>query len=230
MERVELTAEKRDKSGSGPAKRLRKEGFVPGVLYGKDQDPINLKVGAKEISEVISGNQIIDLELEDSTQPVMVKDVQRDVVQGDLLHVDLYQISLDEEITVEVPIELAGPAVGEQEGGVLEQLRRKLEVECLPENIPSKISADVTELQVGETLSVGNIETEEDIEIVSDVSEVVATVVVPEELDLTPAAEAEEEELEEPEVIGEAEEEELEEGEELEELEEGEEPAETEEK
>ncbi|GAB6099766.1 50S ribosomal protein L25 [Halanaerocella petrolearia] len=216
MDRLELDAEVREKTGSGVARRLREQGLVPGVLYGRDRDPVSLKLDAKELNEVTGGNKIIDLTLDDgSTQPVMVKDVQRDVIKGSLLHVDLHHISLDEPVTIEVPVELDGPAVGQQEGGVLEQILRELEIECLPANIPSKVVVDVSELEVGQSLSVADIDVEEDIEIVSSPSETVATVVVPDELDLDePGEETEEEELEEPEVIGEVDEEEEEEMEE----------------
>ncbi|GAB6138981.1 50S ribosomal protein L25 [Halanaerobaculum tunisiense] len=212
MERLELDAEIRDKTGSSNSRRLREEGLVPGVLYGNDRDPVNLTLDATKVNKVTGGNKIIDLSLEDgSTQPVMVKDVQRDVIKGSLLHVDLYQISLDQPVTVEVLVELAGPASGQQEGGVLEQLLRKLEIECLPTDIPEKIVVDVSELDIGQSLSVADIEVAEGIEIESKPSETVATVVLPDELDIEEEEELGEEELEEPEVIGEEDEEEEEE-------------------
>lgn len=212
MEHLELDAEIRDKTGTSNCRRLREEGLVPGVLYGNDRDPVNLTLDATKVNKVTGGNKIIDLSLEDgSTQPVMVKDVQRDVIKGSLLHVDLYQISLDQPVTVEVLVELDGPASGQQEGGVLEQLLRKLEIECLPTDIPEKIVVDVSELDIGQSLSVADIEVAEGIEIESKPSETVATVVLPDELDLEEEEELGEEELEEPEVIGEEDEEEEEE-------------------
>ncbi|MCK8817030.1 50S ribosomal protein L25 [Natroniella sulfidigena] len=203
MERLELNAEVREETGKGTARRLRREGLIPGVLYGRERQPVNLKLNAKKVDKLIGGNVILDLELDDdTTQPVMVKEVQRDVIKGDLLHIDLYQINLDEKVEIEVPVELVGPAAGEREGGILEQILRELEVACLPTDIPDTIKADVTELEVGQSLSVAELEVSDDIEILTDGDETIATVVVPTELDLEPA-EAEEEELEEPEVIGE---------------------------
>ncbi|AGB40120.1 ribosomal protein L25, Ctc-form [Halobacteroides halobius DSM 5150] len=210
MERLQLDAEIREKTGSGVARRLRENGLVPGVLYGKDRESVSVKLNEKKVNKVIGGNQIIDLELNDgTTQPVMVKDVQRDVIKGNLVHVDLHHISLDEPVTIEVRVELDGPAAGQQEGGVLEQLLRKLEVECLPADIPDKVVVDVSELKIGQSLSVDDIELEDELEIVSSPQETIATVVLPDELDLDePGEETEEEELEEPEVIGEEDEDE----------------------
>ncbi len=202
MERLKLSATKREQKGKGAVKRLRKEGLVPGVLYGLDRDPVNLKLDAKEMSKAIGGNAIIDLELDGDIQPVMVKDYQRDVIKLSLLHVDLYRINLDEKVVVEVAIELVGQAAGEREGGVLEQILRKIEIECLPTNIPESIEVDISELEIGQSISVDQLEVEDEIDILTDGDETVATVVVPTELDLEPTADAEEE-VEEPEVIGE---------------------------
>ena len=199
MADLELNAEIREQTGKGVARKLRNQGLIPGVLYGPNrEEAVNLKLDAKETNNVIGGNVIIDLSLDDdTTQPVMVKEVQRDIIKGDLLHIDLYQIDFDQKITIEVPIELTGQAAGEREGGILEQLLREVEVECLPNDIPEQLEVDVSELTVGDSLSVAEIEVGDGIEILSDLDEAVATVVVPTELDLEPAAETEEE-LEEP--------------------------------
>ena len=214
QQRLELDAEVRD-NGKASVKQLREQGIVPGVLYGRDRDTVSIKADAKEVEDVLGGNAIIDLTLDDgSTQPIMVKEVQRDVITRDLLHIDLYQIALDEELIVEVPVEVVGQAEGEREGGLLNQILREVEIECLPTDIPEKIEVDVTELGIGDSVDVSDLDVGEDIEVKVDSSETVATVVLPDELD--EEEEEEEEELEEPEVIGEEpeEDEELEEGEE----------------
>ena len=215
QQRLELDAEVRD-NGKASVKQLREQGIVPGVLYGRDRDTVSIKADAKEVEDVLGGNAIIDLTLDDgSTQPIMVKEVQRDVITRDLLHIDLYQIALDEELIVEVPVEVVGQAEGEREGGLLNQILREVEIECLPTDIPEKIEVDVTELGIGDSVDVSDLDVGEDIEVKVDSSETVATVVLPDELD--EEEEEEEEELEEPEVIGEEpeeDEEELEEGEE----------------
>ena len=215
QQRLELDAEVREGNGKASVKQLREQGIVPGVLYGRDRDTVSIKADAKEVEDVLGGNAIIDLTLDDgSTQPIMVKEVQRDVITRDLLHIDLYQIALDEELIVEVPVEVVGQAEGEREGGLLNQILREVEIECLPTDIPEKIEVDVTELGIGDSVDVSDLDVGEDIEVKVDSSETVATVVLPDELD--EEEEEEEEELEEPEVIGEEpeEDEELEEGEE----------------
>ena len=217
QQRLELDAELREGNGKVSVKQLREQGIVPGVLYGRDRDTVSIKADATEVEDLLGGNAIIDVTLDDgSTQPVMVKEVQRDVITRDLLHIDLYQIALDEEITVEVPVEVVGQAEGVREGGLLNQILREVEIECLPTDIPENIEVDVTELGIGDSVDVSDLDVGEDIEVKVDDSETVATVVLPDELD-EEDEEEEEEELEEPEVIGE----EPEEGEELEEGEEG---------
>ncbi|MBM7557208.1 50S ribosomal protein L25 [Halanaerobacter jeridensis] len=216
QQRLELDAEVREGNGKASVKQLREQGIVPGVLYGRDRETVSVKAEATEVEDVLGGNAIIDLTLDDgSTQPVMVKEVQRDVITRDLLHIDLYQIALDEDIIVDVPVEVVGQAEGEREGGLLNQILREVEIECLPTDIPEKIEVDVSELGIGDSVDVSDLDVGEDIDVRVDASETVATVVLPDELD--EEEEEEEEELEEPEVIGE----EPEEGEE--ELEEGEE-------
>ena len=217
QQRLELDAELREGNGKVSVKQLREQGIVPGVLYGRDRDTVSIKADATEVEDLLGGNAIIDVTLDDgSTQPVMVKEVQRDVITRDLLHIDLYQIALDEEITVEVPVEVVGQAEGVREGGLLNQILREVEIECLPTDIPENIEVDVTELGIGDSVDVSDLDVGADIEVKVDDSETVATVVLPDELD-EEDEEEEEEELEEPEVIGE----EPEEGEELEEGEEG---------
>ncbi|KXS45681.1 MULTISPECIES: 50S ribosomal protein L25 [unclassified Candidatus Frackibacter] len=215
MERLELGAEVRTETGSGVARRLRDAGLVPGVVYGRKEEVVNLKLDSGDLKEVINGNAIIDLDVDDEVKTVMVKEVQKDAITGQLLHVDFHQIALDEAISIEVPVTLEGVAAGQREGGVVQQALREIEVECLPTNIPEDVKVDISELEVGESLHVAELETEEDVEIVTSGDEVVVTVVVPTELEVEPD-EVEEEEIEEPEVIGEEpdEEEEIEEEEE----------------
>ncbi len=218
MERLELSAQKREETGKGSARKLRKTGLIPAVLYGGNRQPVNLKLDASEVEDVIGGNVIIDLSLEDETDPVMVKEVQRDIIKGDLLHVDFYQVDLEEKIEVEVPVETVGQSIGEREGGILEVILREIEISCLPTDIPETFEVDISELEVGDSVSVADLEVSEDIEIITDSDETIATIVVPSELNLD--EEEEEEELEEPEVIGEVDEEEEDEEAEVEETEE----------
>jgi len=220
QERLELDAALREEDGNVSVSQLREEGLVPGVLYGRERETVSIKANAKEVATILGGNAIIDLTLDDdTTQPVMVKEVQKDVITRDLLHIDLYQIDLEQKITIEVPVTVVGQPEGVKEGGLLNHILREIEIECLPTDIPKSIDVDVEELEIGDSVSVGEIDVTEEIEIKVDDTETVATVVLPDELDEEDEDEVEDEELEEPEVIGEVddEEEELEDEEELEE-------------
>jgi large subunit ribosomal protein L25 len=223
MQRYEVKVESRDKTGKGAARRLRREGLIPGVIYGKDMDSRSLKVNPHDIRNKVNTNAIIDLTISDDKEEnkkiVMIKDYQRDVIKDKLIHVDFQQISMDEKINVSVPVNLVGDAFGVQEGGVLQQLMREINIEALPDDIPEELDLDISVLDVGDSLQVEDLEVEEDIDIIDSPVEVIVTIVTPSE-----EIEEEEEEIEEdfiePEVIGEEDDEETEEGEEGEETEE----------
>ncbi|HOA40067.1 MAG: 50S ribosomal protein L25 [Halanaerobiales bacterium] len=201
MEKIKLAAQVREKTGKGVARKLRQSGLVPAVIYGKGKDPQALVVDPQEVKNYLAGNVIFDLDIEGlGTMPAMIKDIQKDVISGDLKHVDFLHISMDEKVTVSVPVVLVGDAPGVQEGGVIQQLLWELEVECLPLEIPESLEVDVSNLGVGESLSVSNLQVPEGITILTSEEETIVTIAVP-----TTAAENEESEGEitEPEVIGE---------------------------
>ncbi|SJZ74303.1 50S ribosomal protein L25 [Selenihalanaerobacter shriftii] len=216
MELVELNAEVRSETGQSAARRLRNKGLVPGVVYGRSQETVSLKLDAKELAQAQGNNAIIDLSLEDDVKKVMVKELQKDVITGEFLHVDFHQIALDEEITVEVPVTLEGTSAGQREGGVLQQALRKVEVECLPTDIPQDIKVDISHLEVGESLHAAALKTGEGVELITNGDEVVVTIVVPTELSEEDLEEETTEVVAEPEVIGEEPDEEEEEADEIE--------------
>ncbi|MFW6229872.1 MAG: 50S ribosomal protein L25, partial [Halanaerobium sp.] len=136
MERFQLEAEAREKTGKGVARKIRREGKIPGVVYGRERSPQPLIVDPLKLKGKLDANAIVDLTIksndgEDSTETVMIKDYQRHVIKNELLHVDFHHISMDETITVTIPIETVGKAYGVQEGGVLQQLMREVEIEYL---------------------------------------------------------------------------------------------------
>lgn len=222
MERYKLTVETREETGKGIARRLRSEGLIPAVIYGKDVDSQALTVELKDLKEKLRGNAIIDLNIdqegEEIKRTVMIKELQRDPVKRDIIHVDFINISMDEKISISVPLKLTGVPVGVETGGVVQQLMREINLECLPINIPEEIELDITELDVGDSLGVSDIEFGEDVSLLTSPDEIIVTIVTPsEEIE----EEEEEEELLEPELIEEGEiDEELEEGEEWKEQEE----------
>ncbi len=211
MERYDVQVELRQKTGKGAARSLRRKGKIPAVVYGKTIDPQPLTVDLEGIQNKLNSNAIFNLKIIDKDENqreeiAMVKDYQKDVIKGKIIHVDFQKISMDEKISIEVPIKLIGDAKGVQEGGVLQQLMREVAIEVLPENIPDELELDISELDVGDSLQVGDLDVGEDIDLVDSPEEVIVTVVTPsEEIE-------EEEEIEdefiEPEVIGEEDEEE----------------------
>lgn len=227
MERYKLEVETRNKTGKGAARRIRRQGLIPGVVYGKSRNSQPLTVNPGELQEKLNSNAIIDLTIvdkdEEDEETVMIKDYQKDVIKGNIIHVDFQQISMDEKITVNVPVNIIGSSPGVQEGGVLQQLMREVEIDAYPGDIPDEIDLDISELDMGDSLQVSDLQVAGDIDIVNSLDDVIVTVVAPSEEIVDEELEEElEEEFIEPEVIGE-EEEELEEGVELEEGEEMEE-------
>jgi large subunit ribosomal protein L25 len=219
MEKHSIEAELRTKTGKGVARKIRRNGLITGVVYGRGNDPRSIKVDPLDIEKLLLSNAIFDLTFvgeDGEAATVIIKDYQKDVIKQNLLHVDFQFISMDEKITVFVPMHLEGEAVGVRDGGVLQQLLREIEINALPAEIPEEITIDISELEVGESLSVVDLELLDGIDLVTDSDEVIVTVVTPTEL-IEEDEDEEEEEFLEPEVIGEEDEEEGEETEEEEE-------------
>lgn len=209
-----LRAEQREATGSGPAGRLRREGWVPGVIYGPEQDSVPLKVEETDLRQLLESirvdNTLVDLEVADDGQrKVLIREVQQHPWKGQLLHVDFYQIQEDEEIRVGVPIEFVGVPTGvSEDGGILQTVRDAIEVECLPDEIPESFEIDVSDLEIGDSLHVADLSTG-GVRPLADLDATICVVVPPsivtvEEEEPEPA-EVELEELE-PELVGEEEE------------------------
>jgi large subunit ribosomal protein L25 len=211
MERVSLSAHLRTGTGKSGAKRARREGLVPAVLYGRGRTPRALSVGRKDLLSALrtaGRNALIDLRIaqdgDGQAETVMIEEIQRDHIRREILHVDLHLISLTEALDVNVPVVLSGtPEPVASGAGILEQLRREVEVRCLPTQIPDRLTLDVSGLQVGDSLHVSDLKAGEGIEILTPPEEVLAAVVAPAaEEEAAPAAEAEA--AAEPEVVGKA--------------------------
>jgi large subunit ribosomal protein L25 len=161
QDRVKLKVSQRDTFGSRATRRLRREGLVPGVVYGQGGDARPFQVPARELRTVLAeGQTLLDLELDDSKAvPVVIKEEQHHPVRGDVLHLDFYEVRLDEEIQAEVAIELEGAdnAPGVREGGVLEHVTREITVEALPTEIPERITVDVSEMEINDTINLTSV-------------------------------------------------------------------------
>lgn len=156
MERVALVAEQRA-NGKGLAGKMRKSGRVPSVLYGKAVKPVSISVDRRELEKAVKTkagmNVLIDLSIKGGDSGLaLIRDFQADPFRRDFVHVDFQAISLTEKIAVEVPIALIGTSIGVKEGGVVEQLRRTINIMSLPERIPEKIEIDITELKIGDSI------------------------------------------------------------------------------
>ena len=196
-ERTLLTLAPRDERGSRATRRLRRDGLVPGVVYGIDRDCVSFKVDSRRLRQVLSeGHALFDIEVDGGKpQPVIVKDQQRDPVRGHVLHIDLLKVRLDEKIQTTVALELEGAeeAPGVKEGGVLEHVTRELNVEALPTEVPDRIVADVSGLGVAETMMLSSVTPPSGVVLLDDLEEtVVATVTAPSRAE-EPEAEIEEE-------------------------------------
>ena len=170
--RETLKAAPRAEFGSRPSRRLRRAGLVPGVVYAGGAEARTFQVGEREIRAVLSGGQaLFDLELEGASEvPVVVKEQQLHPVRGNLQHIDLQEVKLDEEIQAEVAIELEGSEVapGVKEGGVLEHVTREITVEALPAEIPERITADVSAMEINDTLQLVALTIPDGVKLVAD--------------------------------------------------------------
>jgi large subunit ribosomal protein L25 len=185
-ERVKLEVLERESRGSADSRRLRKQGLIPGVLYGRGNDPHAFCVAERELRRVLTGagglHAILDVTLDGqkSSRPSILKSYQQDPVRGTLTHIDLQEVRLDQPIQARVVIELIGEPVGVTEGGVLSQVNREITVEALPLEVPEHLDLDVTGMAIGDTLRLADLPVQEGLKFLEDPEEtVLATVTMP---------------------------------------------------
>jgi large subunit ribosomal protein L25 len=191
-----LTAELRSDKGSRPAGRLRREGRLPGVLYGLGEESVSVTVNAHQLGTILSSksgaNTLITLQIDGRDQLALARQVQRDAVKGSLVHVDFVRVRADQTIQAEVRLDLQGEAEGVSNGGMLEQLMHTLTVEGKPGQLPNEIAHDVSALELGDQLHVGDIKVPAGIIVVNDAEDLIATISMPRGLEAEEAAEGEE--------------------------------------
>jgi len=192
-----LEVSSRKAQGSREARRLRRSGRVPGVVYGGEEQALSFDVGARELRVALaSAGAVLDLCVDGSKPtPVVLKEAQRDPVRGHTTHVDLLRVRLDEAINATVPLELSGveDAPGVKEGGVLEQITRELNVEALPTAIPESIVHAVGDMQIGDTIALTAVTMPEGVTLLDDAEETIIATLSPPRLQVEeePAVEAE---------------------------------------
>ncbi len=197
MERTVLDARKREQKKKEYCRKIRREGLVPGVVYGKGMDPMHLDVGHANLEKVInteSGlNVIIDLKVKDEQQKevsylAMIGDLQRDVFQKKIIHVDFRKISLEEKVTATVPVVLSGEAPGVKEGGVMDHILWEMEIEALPLQIPEHIVIDISSLKMEEAIHVKDIPQIDGVKFLASPEEIAVVVHPPRKVEEAPVA------------------------------------------
>ena len=204
MASIKLKAEVREERGTRAARKLRRQGWAPAVVYGDGQESIPLKISAKELHKALhrggGEHAILELYIEGGNLPkplkktVIVKEVQHDYLKDFILHVDFTVISLKEKLVVKVPVVETGEAVGVHKGGVLEHIMRELEIECLPADLPENIAVDVSNLDIGGSIKLADIVPPRGVKILDEPELTVFTVTPPRVEEVAaPAEEAAEE-------------------------------------
>jgi large subunit ribosomal protein L25 len=207
MERVTLYVEKREEKGKGAARSLRREKMIPAILY-RGGNSLPIKIPKKEITQFMNttaGEQVmVTLKFKEGENKLaLMKDYQVDPTNRELIHADFFEVSLTEKVKVNVHITTTGEAIGvKRDGGLLQNLLREIEIECLPDKIPGHVKIDISGLEIGQSLHVGDLKLEEGIKVLTDTGEVIVNVIAPAVEAVAPAEEAAAApEVAEPEVI-----------------------------
>jgi large subunit ribosomal protein L25 len=208
-ETISLKAKVRDKAGKEIARKLRKNGRIPAIIYGRNTKPISLSVDEIAISKLfateVSLTKLIELTIENGDEkPIkkvtMIKDVQVDPVKRNYIHIDFYEVRMDEKVSTLVKVRFLGKAKGVEEGGVFQHNLRELEISCLPDLIPEYIDVDISSLKIGDSIHVKDISLPEGIDMLTAKDQSLLTVLPPiveEKEEIPEEEEAKEEEAEE---------------------------------
>jgi len=177
-----VSLRRRTAVGSRAARRLRRSGVVPGVLYGAGREALAVEIGARELRHLLTEEAtVLEVELEGDRSPAVIKEVQRDPVKGDPIHIDLMRVQLDRPIHAVVPLELVGgeEAPGVKEGGILEQIIREVTVEGLPTAIPAALEVDVSKLGIGDNLTVADLIAPAGVKVLTETPDAIVATITP---------------------------------------------------
>ena len=181
---VTLSAQLRNDTGKGAARTLRRAGLVPAVIYGHGEETRACSVNTKELEKLITSGShestLIDLKVEGGkAQPVLIREVQIHPYRPEVLHVDFLAVRKGEKVKLEVPVRFLGVAPGVKEGGIMEHLRHEVEVRCIPSKIPEALEFDISELGIGDGVTVADLTVPEGVEVLTDANATIAAVVPP---------------------------------------------------
>ncbi len=192
METETIAVQKREKIGSRASKALRKEGLIPGILYGHGVETVHFSIPAKSMEQCLLRHvRVMKVDMGGDLEHAMLKDLQWDVFGDEILHVDLLRIRMDEVVSMNVALETSGRAKGCEEGGILDTQRNEIRVKCLPSSIPEVITFDISGLGIGDSLHIRDIQLPEGVECDDDLEQVV--VLVAAKVEVVEVAEAPEE-------------------------------------
>jgi large subunit ribosomal protein L25 len=185
MELIELSVAKREGTGKGAARRLRANNAIPGIVYGAKIEPVKVSIDVNTFDKVIRENGttglFFDLKVQgEAGRMVMLKDIQMDPFGLRYLHIDFHEIDMDEKVSIVVPVETEGVCAGVKEGGMLQIVRRDLEVVCKPKDTPESVKLDISKLEIGDSIHVADIDLGAEVEIPFDTNFTVVTIVPPE--------------------------------------------------
>lgn len=177
MRQENLAVKTRENKGKGAARRLRNAGMVPAIFYGSKSEPVLLEVGSKELKTILNSDSgtstFISLDFEgkkSGKKMAVIKELQMDPVSDNLIHVDFFELLMDDKMSSNVPVKLIGKPSGVELGGTLQPIRRELEVSCLPKDLPGSINIDVSALGLGQSIHIDDIELPKGVEVPHDVN------------------------------------------------------------
>ncbi len=206
MERITINVTKREETGKGAARSLRRKEMIPAILY-RGGGSVSLKIPKKELTQFInttSGEQVmVNLQFQDGENKIaLMKEFQVDPTRRELIHADFFEVLLTEKIKVHVHISTVGEPIGvKRDAGILQNLLREIEIECLPDKIPGHVKIDISGLEIGQSLHVRDLQLGEDIKVLSDPEGVIVNIIAPLVEEAAPAAEVAAPEAAEPEVL-----------------------------
>lgn len=177
MDKLMIEGINREKTGTGPAHRSRVGGYIPAVIYDKVQNKV-INVEQEEMSEILrkqGDNALVEIKMGSNITTALIKEVQRDPVSGQPLHIDFKPVDMSKNIQTKVPVRFTGTDMLKRQGGVIQSQRSEIQIECKPDNLPKSVNIDVSKFKLGESIKVSDVEFAGEISIVGNLNEVIAT-------------------------------------------------------